>query len=254
MTIIADNLASLSIADPVVRDNLAAWPLVRPGSPAPDYLVLDEALAAGVARVTEVSESGHVPELAFENGGSKPVLLLDGEELVGARQNRVLNLTLLVAAGGKLVIPVSCVEEGRWAWRSRHFESSRRSMYARGRARKTVQVSRSLRVANARHSDQAAVWEDVRAKAEALAVRSETHAMADAYESARSRLQTLTRGFGPRPDQVGAVFAVNGRVAGLELFDCAGTWEDECWYWGRRNNGTCFPAFHTIKVWIMPRM
>ncbi len=225
MNIIADSLAALSIAGPVVQDNLVAWPLVRPESPAPDYLVLDEALATGAARVTEVSEGGHVPELSFENAAPKPVLLVDGEELVGARQNRVLNVTLLVAAGASLVIPVSCVEQGRWAWRSRHFESSRRSMYARGRARKTAQVSRNLRVANSRHADQAAIWEDVRAKAEAFAVQSDTHAMADVYESARVRLDRMTRRFVPRRDQVGAVFAVAGRIAGLELFDCAATWE-----------------------------
>ncbi len=55
-----------------------------------EYLTLDEALAAKTATVTEVSESGSVPELYFQNEGDLPVLLLDGEELVGAKQNRVL--------------------------------------------------------------------------------------------------------------------------------------------------------------------
>ena len=45
-------------------------------------------------------------------------------------QNRVLNITILVGAGQKLVIPVSCVEQGRWSWSSRDFESSKRAMYA----------------------------------------------------------------------------------------------------------------------------
>jgi hypothetical protein len=37
------------------------------------------------------------------------VLILDGEELVGTKQNRIVNTTILVAAGCEIVIPVSCV-------------------------------------------------------------------------------------------------------------------------------------------------
>jgi hypothetical protein len=225
MNMIQEHFASLSIGAPIVHRNLAAWPLMRPDAPLPDYLVLDEALASGVSRVTEVSEGGSVPELWFENASPRRVLLLDGEELVGARQNRVLNITILVGAGQKLVIPVSCVEQGRWSWKIRDFESSKRAMYAGGRARKMAQVSRSLRVANARHADQGAVWDDVADKAAEFAVRSETGAMADVYESAGERLGEFTRRFGPRPGQVGAVFAIDGRVTGMELFDSAETWE-----------------------------
>ena len=37
-------------------------------------------------------------ELRVANLGDLPLLLLDGEQLVGARQNRILNMTVLVAA------------------------------------------------------------------------------------------------------------------------------------------------------------
>jgi hypothetical protein len=68
----------------------------------PDWLVLDE--AGDRARVTEVSEAGSVPFLQVANGADRPLLLLDGEELLGAKQNRILNTTVLVAvdAGGDL--------------------------------------------------------------------------------------------------------------------------------------------------------
>ena len=63
----------------------------------------------------EVSEGGHVPETEeIVNEGELSVLLLDGEELLGAKQNRVLNLTILVPAHQTCVVPVSCVESGRW--------------------------------------------------------------------------------------------------------------------------------------------
>jgi len=62
------------------------------------------------ARITEVTESGSVPFLQVANGADRPLLLLDGEELIGAKQNRILNTTVLVAGHTEVTIPVSCVE------------------------------------------------------------------------------------------------------------------------------------------------
>ena len=46
------------------------------------------------------------------------VLFLEGEELVGAKQNRILNTSVLIAAHTKSKIPVSCVEAGRWGYKT----------------------------------------------------------------------------------------------------------------------------------------
>src|SRR5262245_32415074 len=115
---ITEALANLRLGEPAAFRNLIVFPLFGCNDRAPEYLTLDEALEQGLARVTEVSEGGSVPELAFENDGARRVLLVDGEELVGARQNRVLNLSILVAPKSKVVIPVSCVEQGRWRYAS----------------------------------------------------------------------------------------------------------------------------------------
>ena len=64
----------------------------------------------------EVNESGSVPNLAVKNKCDRPLLIPEGEILIGAKQNRVINITVLVAAGVKFVLPVSCVEAGRWRY------------------------------------------------------------------------------------------------------------------------------------------
>jgi len=92
MSVVAERLSQVSLGEPRVHKNLVMFPLIADGNVEPRYQLLDDALAQGSARVTEVSESGSVPELKFVNEGERPVLLLDGEELVGAKQNRILNL------------------------------------------------------------------------------------------------------------------------------------------------------------------
>ncbi len=70
-------------------------------------------------KVVETFEEGVVPEIVLAHSAEQPVLIFDGEELVGARQNRIVNLTILVPAKTALRIPLSCVEAGRWSFRSR---------------------------------------------------------------------------------------------------------------------------------------
>lgn len=82
----------ISLGSAQVFRNLAVVPLLDPSSPAAGWLTLDAALELGVTEITEVSEAGSVPQLQLLNRGDAAVFLLDGEELVGAKQNRILNL------------------------------------------------------------------------------------------------------------------------------------------------------------------
>ncbi|RPJ70149.1 MAG: hypothetical protein EHM24_16425 [Acidobacteria bacterium] len=215
---------SLEIGQPVTAANLTMFPLLGGSEGPPAYTTLDEGLAAGFVKVTEVSESGRVPELTIVNDGPTPVLLLDGEELVGAKQNRIVNLTIMVPPRSRLPLPVSCVEAGRWAHRSRAFAAAGRTHYASGRAKKVEQVSYCLKETGQRLADQGAIWDDIDQKAARMAAHSPTRAAAALYEQSRSKLDEFQRTLEPLPRQVGAVFAVNGAIAGLELFDSPVTW------------------------------
>jgi hypothetical protein len=136
------------------------------------YITFEAALASGDLKVTEVSDAGHVPELKVINHGKTPVLLLDGEELVGAKQNRVVNLTILVPAMATVVIPVSCVEAGRWNRRSHRFSSSE---MLNTPAPALCKVSRSVGrspCACRSSSDQHWIWEDIAAKSSRMSAAS----------------------------------------------------------------------------------
>src|SRR5262245_18089586 len=108
-------LGILTIGQPTSYRSLAVYPLKADQHVAAvHYLVLDDAIKTGDFRITEVSASGTVPQLRAVNETATPVFLLDGEQLIGAKQNRVLNLSVMLAAKSETEIPVACVEAGRW--------------------------------------------------------------------------------------------------------------------------------------------
>jgi ARG/rhodanese/phosphatase superfamily protein len=215
-------LDGLQVGPRTTFKKLTVFPLFKATSVTPAYLTLAEALAEGLLRVTEVSQSGSVPELHVVNSSDRPVFLLDGEELIGAKQNRVVNLSILVPAKTELNIPVSCVESGRWSYRSPEFEASPHAMYASGRARKLSRVTGSLRD-GARTGDQHDVWAGIEEQSAMMAVSSPTHAMSDMYDQYATSIDEYVAAFQASDDQVGALFAIGPRIYGFELFDAPAT-------------------------------
>ncbi len=225
MSVIAEALQSVDLAPAQPFRNLAMFPLLAKGERTADYLTLDEAMAGGTVRITEVGQAGTVPELSLRNDGLTKVLLLDGEELIGAKQNRVLNLTILVPPVSDLVIPVSCVESGRWRHVSRDFSSSPRTQFAEGRAAKMRTVTESMRREGSRRSDQGQVWEGIALKASRLDSASATGAMSAVFERHEASVADFVTALPSLPNQAGAIFAIDGRIVGLELFDAPSTWQ-----------------------------
>ena len=222
---IENALAGIQIGVESTFGNMTIFPLLNGDSGSADYLTLDEALGRGLVQITEVSAQGSVPELKLNNESDEPVLLLDGEELIGAKQNRVLNLTILAPPKRTIIIPVSCVEARRWSPRSAKFATSSNAYFAQGRAKKMAQVSYSLMSRGQARSDQNAVWADIRLKASHLKAESATAAMSDIYEHSSKRIDDYVGAFAAIDRQAGAVFTINGNIIGFDLFDSPGTFK-----------------------------
>jgi hypothetical protein len=183
------------------------------------YLTLVEALERDLATVREVSAEGRVPELLFDNLAEVPVLIVDGEELVGAKQNRTANLTILAPPRSKIVIPVSCVEAGRWRRESDDLRVSKRVHFVRGRAAKMESVSYSIGHGGSRRSDQSRVWSDIAETAQDMGATSPTRAMAAIFDRHQSSIEDFVEAFGPTHRQTGALFSIGGKSFSLDLFD-----------------------------------
>ena len=223
MNQVQSTLEHVKLGNPTTFRNLSIFPLQNPEAKPADYITLTEALKRETVEISEVSDHGQVPELLFDNHDDKPVLIVDGEELVGAKQNRVTNVTILAPAHARTIIPVSCVEAGRWDWSSRHFNVSERAHYSRGRAARHVNVAASMKATGTYGGNQGEVWDDISAKAARMSVHSRTEAMADMFEEHRPQIESYVSAFKPGSNAVGAMFAIDGQVEGVDLFDRADT-------------------------------
>lgn len=219
VTFVKKYLSELSLAEPAVFRNLTMFGLGGQSEGKLDYLMLADAMQHDVVRVSEISDGGRVPELLFENSADLPVLIVDGEELLGAKQNRTVNLSILAPARKTITIPVSCVEAGRWRRESTHFVMSERHHMARSRASRAEAVSYSLQRDGSRHSDQGRVWADISAKAARMEAPSDTRAMAEIFDRHRGSLESYVDAFASGESQTGALFAIGSEIVGLDLFD-----------------------------------
>ena len=215
-----EEMAEVKVGPATVFAGLAVFPLVRKNPLARDYLTLNEAFLEDGVEISEVSEGGSVPELRLKNNLDKDVFAADGEALMGAKQNRVLNTSIFVNAKSEVVVPVSCVEQGRWAYRQRNFRECDYSEFVNSRAAKVASVGASLKASGwDRHSDQGEVWRQVDAKRSQFGAYAPTGSMSDVYEARRPRLDQYVQIFRVQPDQAGLACSIDGSIAGIELFE-----------------------------------
>ena len=237
-------LPEVRVGAPMRHESLTVFPLFAPGESRAEYLLSDEAMKTGAVTVEEVSEGGSVPTLLVVNDTNARVLFLEGEELRGAKQNRVLNTSVLVAAHSRTPIPVSCVEQGRWRYRSRQFSSEGTHSSSKLRLWLKESVSRSLKEGQGHTSDQGQVWREVRRQMAALDSSSATGAMEDTYRAHGSRLTEFQDRLPYVEGASGLAVAVGQQVVAVDLFDKPATCRK---VWQRLLTGVVLDAIEDFK-------
>lgn len=212
-----NTLKGINLGEVQTFHNLAVFPILNNEIKPPEYITLGTALKQGVLKVEEISADGSVPEISITNSGEIPVLLLDGEELVGAKQNRVVNMTILLKPLSDTLVNVSCTELGRWSYTTKEFQDSDVVMERSIRARKVRSVSESLKQSGEFRSDQREIWDGIDALCQTAGVRSETQAMRDVYDGKKQALHGAMEAFPGIENQCGLFFLLDGKVLGMDL-------------------------------------
>lgn len=212
------HLHSASLGWPITRLDVSFFPVFLPDARLPAILT-----GAGTELQVEELEKASVGALRMRNPHDKPVLVVAGEHFLGGKQNRAVNVSVLVPSLGEIEVPVSCLEEGRWGRaRSirRHDSLASRSV----RARMEEGVHRSAREEQSFRGDQGAVWREVQSVLSEAGVPSETAAEADYSAAQRHRAPERFKviedlaGQGPLPGQCGVVVTHGSWVIGMDLF------------------------------------
>ena len=210
-------IASLHLGAPHVAGPLAVFPVFGP-APVLEYRAFAYAIALG-AFVKELDEGASVGDLLVANLTDQPLLIFEGEEVLGAQQNRTFDTSVLLAAAARATVPVSCVERGRWDGRRAHEHFRPSAQTADPSLRRTKRAELNLRAAAgmAMRADQGEVWRAVDARMARHAVDSPSDAMHDIYAAKRAELDQLGADLEPEPGQLGAVACVSGRPVALDV-------------------------------------
>ncbi|RME00651.1 MAG: FHA domain-containing protein [Deltaproteobacteria bacterium] len=208
--------------------NIALLPIVKGKEPPFGFLTLSQGLAEGLVEVTESPTGPSVPELSLYNRSERKLFILDGEELVGGKQNRVVNASFLIPEKSHVVLPVSCVEQRRWQYNDEVFRTSDTLLSIKGRSRKTRDVTKNLHNYRSYHANQSHIWSTVTEHTLSMEIHSLTDAMNDIFRIREEDIGTYMCHFHPIDGQVGWSVFINGLLVGIEIF---GTQDLFCKFW-----------------------
>ncbi len=207
------------VAEPIVVGGMKVFPIVRKDEQDEDgksYQVTDEAMKDKVIQVKE-HQGGEVNTLKLgKKKSGKPVFMMGGEILSGAKQDRILSQdVLLPKKKGSYLLSVYCVEQGRWVMKTEQFQT--KGIMGTSKLRKTV----------AKKESQSNVWGEVNKKSGAMDVSSPTSNMTANYDDPKikKKIKKLGKKLDEKIDEIrdkheliGVVATVRGEIISLDAF------------------------------------
>lgn len=194
--------------------NVTVIPIKSVCSINEDILTLKKGLSLGLVEITECNPST-VGEILVKNDSIAPLILVDGEEIVGAKQNRIINSTILIPPVTTSKVSVSCTEQGRWEYKNSDVKFSQSKYFANSNTRRLKSMNL---YDNA--PCQNMVWDSINELEEYTKSRSPTSALNDTYENINHN--EIINHFKCLDGQIGLIIVFNNEILGLELF--ASSW------------------------------
>ena len=202
-------MVSYELLSEQVHKNVAVIPIKTPISHKVDLLTLKKGFELGLVNVKECEQST-VNTIIVENKSVAPLLLVDGEEIVGGDQNRIMDATILIAPQSEMKVPVNCTEHGRWRYVSDFKQSQNIANYTTRLAKHHAYRSKG--------NVQKAVWDSIDDLEVSRSFSSPTQAMSESYENAKADLSEFLNAFEVVEGQTGVAVMIDGEVKGFELF------------------------------------
>lgn len=201
------NLKHLSLAERQNYENMTVVPILSDTNTPFDVLDLKEGLKMGLVKIEECDNS-NIEQVKLKNNSISPLILLDGEEIAGSLQNRIISQTMIIAPKSEIKIPVNCSEKGRNTYKSEfHYSNYIANSNTR---RKKVYNKNKLR--------QNVVWSSIDDLEKDKNTCSKTNALRDSYEKNKYDIDSYLKHFKMENNQIGVICIVENKV-GLEIFN-----------------------------------
>ena len=205
-----DMKMTLTLGKQQKYNNIIVVPVLKDSTSKLDILDLKTGFEMGLVDVSECEHSV-VETIMVKNDATNPLILIDGEEVAGAKQNRIIGQTMLIPPKINMPIPVNCSEKGRWTYKS-EFKPSNYMANSETRLKKAFA---SMGVS--RGGTQGAVWDSIDILQEKRNSFSNTSALRDNYEKNEKINTGYLEHFQIQDNQVG-IIAVLGRKVGVDIF------------------------------------
>jgi len=175
-----------------------------------DIITLAEAKKLGTVKITEDEGENEVNALKVTNTGTKAILLMGGDLLIGGHQDRIVAHDVLIPPGKTISVEVFCVEQGRWSGPTEHFEYN-----------DTVVPDK---VRKAAYKGQSEVWSEVDGYNGRAGFSAGSITVAQGMGSKKvqeligTNLAKVKSELDKNPNVIGVMFVLNGKVQTMDLF------------------------------------
>ena len=180
-----DQFNSVSFLEKVQIGKLNLYPIMFDVKKLPKNLKsLDELFDLDLVKVSELSNEGVVSRVEVYNDSEFNLLILDGEAIKGAKQNRIAEKSVIIPPFSSETLPVNCVEKNRWNYKeSAEFSKSDFVLSPKIRETKAGLMKNKLEACI-----QSKVWNEIEMLSLKLDSRSDTNDLGEILN--KSRLNT----------------------------------------------------------------
>lgn len=176
-------------------------------------------LKTGGLVITEATGAGIVGTLTAINNTGSYLLLTDADVLTGAKQNRVLNKSVLLNPMSKTPLDVSCVERRRWHYTSGNFDNSGNVADPDLRREKASPSASGMRVDGFGMDDtQMRVWDHVRFKMSMMNFESSTESYSELQEFRMNEKRREFPECEPEKESNGIAVFMDSKVLCADIF------------------------------------
>jgi hypothetical protein len=199
----------MNIIEPVFLRNLVVYPIHGDAGNGFTPVTIDDVVDTENGQFREL-DTPDVNQIIFENRGDDPVMMLNGDEITGSLQNRIVAASNLVEAHTSAPVPVICVEENRWE----EIGGFHTGVISYPRIRSILIQSRHKKI-----DTQRIIWDEIDRKLTVTKTMSQTSSMHDIYNNVGAEIERYVEGFnGFDHGTIGFIGVAGNRILGCDVF------------------------------------